>query len=254
VLSAVADFDPDFGTGTYEVGISLCDNAGPDFDGDGAADACDQDDDDDGFVDADDLDPFDASVCIDVDFDGCNDCASGSFDFFDDGPDQDGDGICDPGDDDDDNDGCEDDIDPAPLTPSVDDDFDFLGADCDNCLDVPNPVQEDADEDGQGDACTACSRIAWSEPPLEPPDQNPADGQLQVGNADRPGKTKLQAKGAFRPATATALDPATTGVQLRFADALGVVHEATRSPTRTRPARSRPAAPRAPRAASAASS
>ena len=225
VLSAVADFDPSVGAGDYQLKLSLCNNVGPDFDGDGTVDACDQDDDDDTFVDDEDLDPLDPAICIDVDADECNDCANGAYDPFDDGTDTDGDATCDVGDDDDDNDGCSDADDPAPLAASVDADFDFLGLDCDNCAEVPNPQQEDADDDGAGDACSACSRIDWQAPPSTPPDQNPAAARIQISSADRPGRAKLRASGEFTPAGAPELHPDVTGVQLRLADGNGVVTE-----------------------------
>ena len=222
-LSVAADFDPTVGVGGYELELSTCDNVGPDFDGDGVADACDQDDDDDGFVDVDDLDDFDVDVCIDADADGCNDCSSGTFDFLNDGPDVDGDSACDVGDDDDDNDGCSDDIDPAPLAPSEDDDLDFLGLDCDNCAEVPNPAQEDADEDGDGDACSACTRLDWAEPPASPPDQNPAGAAIQLSVKGL--AASLRASGAFNPAGSPALDPSASGVHLRLADGSGALLE-----------------------------
>jgi hypothetical protein len=220
-LSLAADFDPTAGAGEYTLELSLCNNVGPDFDADGVADACDPDDDDDGFGDAEDLDDFDADVCVDYDADGCNDCASGEYDYLDDGPDFDGDAACDIGDDDDDNDGCDDDGDPAPLTASVDDDLDFLGLDCDNCADVPNPAQEDADDDGAGDACSVCARVEWEEPPAVPPDQNPGEAAIQLGVKGT--AASLKASGAFNPAGAAALDPSASGVQVRLADAGGAL-------------------------------
>jgi hypothetical protein len=223
VLSVASDFDPFVGTGSYQLSLSLCDNTiGDDSDGDGAHDLCDQDDDDDGFVDAEDADPLDPVVCTDIDGDGCNDCSSGSFDFRNDGIDSDLDVACDLGDDDDDNDGCADDVDLAfPTTPSLDDDLDFLGLDCDNCPDVPNPVQEDADADGAGDACSACARVDWQEPPSLPPDQNPAEASLQLSVKN--GLGALRASGVFNPAGAGPLDPSASGVQVRLADANGAL-------------------------------
>jgi hypothetical protein len=70
---------------------------GVDTDGDGACDLGDVDDDDDGVVDVDDPAPFDASQCGDTDLDTCDDCTQGSFEPLFDGPDADGDGICDAG-------------------------------------------------------------------------------------------------------------------------------------------------------------
>ncbi len=220
-LSVAADFDPTVGTGGYSLELSLCNNVGPDFDGDGVADACDQDDDDDSFVDVDDLDDFDVGICIDADADGCNDCEGGEFDPLSDGPDADGDSACDVGDDDDDNDGCADDLDPAPNSPSPDDDLDFLGLDCDNCAEVPNPAQEDADDDGDGDACSVCARVDWQEPPATPPDQNPVGAALQL--SVKGGFGSLRASGAFNPAGGAALDPSASGVQVRLADANGAL-------------------------------
>ena len=65
-----------------------------DYDSDGICDDVDADDDNDGVLDVDDADPFDKMVCSDTDGDGCDDCSSGIYDPSNDGPDDDGDGIC----------------------------------------------------------------------------------------------------------------------------------------------------------------
>lgn len=153
IFSLVADVDPTIGAGDFRLDLSLCPNTGPDSDGDGLADECDDDDDDDTFVDSNDSAPLDPLLCQDIEGDGCDDCVSGSFAPFDDGPNADGDHLCDAGDPDDDNDGCEDGVDPYPFSPSVDDDVDFVGSDCDNCPETFNPGQVDFDQDGLGDAC-----------------------------------------------------------------------------------------------------
>jgi hypothetical protein len=65
-----------------------------DNDLDGICDDADDDDDNDGVTDENDADPFDNTVCSDTDQDGCDDCSSGIYDLSNDGPDDDGDGIC----------------------------------------------------------------------------------------------------------------------------------------------------------------
>ena len=97
-------------------------NDGTDTDSDGICDASDTDDDNDGVEDINDLDPLNPFVCGDFDGDLCEDCISGTFDVLADGPGADGDGFCDTG---------------------------------DNCPQVPNPDQADADFNGVGDACEA---------------------------------------------------------------------------------------------------
>jgi len=65
-----------------------------DYDLDGVCDDVDEDDDNDNVPDVDDINPFDNTVCSDTDGDGCDDCSSGVFNTSNDGPDDDGDGIC----------------------------------------------------------------------------------------------------------------------------------------------------------------
>jgi hypothetical protein len=106
-------------------------NDGADFEGDGLCDAGDPDQDNDGVENASDSDPFNGTVCRDVDADTCDDCTSGGDDPADDGPDFDLDGACDAGDPDDDNDTVADDDDVDPLDPQACQDLD---ADtCDDC-------------------------------------------------------------------------------------------------------------------------
>lgn len=111
-----------------------------DFDGDGAGDACETDDDNDGVPDFEsgvvpwDFFPHDPNICADDDRDGCDDCAIGADgvgplpdkDPRADGPDADGDGLCDSG---------------------------------DLCPDAPDPDQQDGDRDGLGDACDPCPDV-----------------------------------------------------------------------------------------------
>lgn len=65
-----------------------------DFDDDGICNDLDEDDDNDNVTDDADQDPLDNTICSDNDGDGCDDCSSGIFNVSNDGPDDDGDGIC----------------------------------------------------------------------------------------------------------------------------------------------------------------
>jgi len=126
---------------------------GPDFDGDGACDLSDADDDNDGVDDAADLDPFDPFVCRDVDADTCDDCTSGSDDPANDGPDFDGDILCDVFDPDDDNDGVDDAADSNPLDPGICRDLDEDL--CDDCTSgSDDPANDGSDFDGDGSCDT----------------------------------------------------------------------------------------------------
>ena len=95
-----------FGFDTGAAGGCIDSPAAPDNDGDGVGNHCDEDDDNDGVLDKTDLDPLDPDVCEDVDGDSCDDCSVGTDDFgpladndpANDGPDADGDGLCDAGD------------------------------------------------------------------------------------------------------------------------------------------------------------
>ena len=91
-----------------------------DADEDGVGDVCEGDRDSDGVLDDEDVFPDDPNESADADEDGVGDNA----DAFDDDP-----------------------------TEWSDTDEDSIGDNSDNCVDVANDAQEDADEDGEGDAC-----------------------------------------------------------------------------------------------------
>jgi uncharacterized protein (TIGR03382 family) len=121
------------------------------FDGDTMGDACDPDDDNDGALDAADSNDADPNVCSDTDSDTCDDCTGGMFDPATDGPDADGDGLCDPGDPgenpDSDGDGISD-VDEGNGDTDGDGIPDRLDTDSDN------DTISDADEAGDGDLST----------------------------------------------------------------------------------------------------
>lgn len=110
-----------------------------DTDSDGTPDNTDVDDDNDGVFDTLDPWPLNPFLCGDSDGDGCDDCSIGTDGFgplsdktpFNDGPDNDGDGLCDSGDPDDDNDGMPDTYELAyglaPLTNDANGDLDSDG-------------------------------------------------------------------------------------------------------------------------------
>jgi hypothetical protein len=157
---------------------------GNDFDRDGLCNAGDPDIDDDGLPNEEDRHDFDATICGDADQDACDDCRSGQVDPANDGPDFDGDGLCDAGDPDDDNDGL----------PDAEDPDDRNGQDCgdadlDTCNDCargPRNVANDGDDfDGDGlcDAGDADDDDDGLRDALDPDDQNPAD----CGDSDADG-------------------------------------------------------------------
>lgn len=125
-------------------------NDGLDTDGDGICDAGDTDMDNDGEINENDRSPLDSSSCHDLDGDGCDECGSGRLvDVSEDGPDFDGDGLCDGGDDDLDGDGVVNGEDRAPLDPMFCSDEDEDG--CDDCRSLRFDLANDgADYDGDG--------------------------------------------------------------------------------------------------------
>lgn len=129
-----------------------------DFDGDGIPDNVDEDDDNDFVDDIYDADPRNPYVCADDDVDGCEDCTQGYYDPYDDGPDQDFDGVCDSGDFDRDGDGINNSFDNNPDNP-------FICADTDN------------------DTCDDCSLIGYYDPSFDGPD-NDLDGMCDSGDTD----------------------------------------------------------------------
>ena len=168
-----------------------------DTDLDGIGDAVDPDDDNDSVLDVDDPFPQISDRCGDVDGDGCDDCSSGTFDPFNDGPDADADGICDFADLDNDNDGFEDSIELAcgsdPLVAaSVPSDFDGDGLcdeiddddDNDGVLDLEDlaPLDGFRCRDLDGDGCDDCG-TGFDAPESDGPDAD-GDGLCDSGDLD----------------------------------------------------------------------
>ncbi len=126
-------------------------------DGDDLGDNADPDDDNDGTDDDQDAFPFDDTEQFDSDFDGVGD-NSDAFPFDDtEQYNNDGDDLGDNADPDDDNDGVLDEDDLDPFDPNIgavkDLDGDGVADKDDNCIAIVNELQEDADQNGLGDAC-----------------------------------------------------------------------------------------------------
>ncbi len=134
----------DCSSGSYNVS-----DDGWDYDGDGACDAGDDDDDNDGALDENDSHDNDEYQCSFDDADNCDDCSSGTYNTSDDGPDNEGDGLCDDGDPDDDNDGCDDGVDDNQMT--WDDDYDGDGDDGDDDGGYDDGGGDDEYDDDDGD-------------------------------------------------------------------------------------------------------
>jgi hypothetical protein len=99
------DSDSDLCDDCAQLGMPTPNMDGMDLDGDGLCDIGDLDIDQDMVLNVEDLDFLNRGVCADRDADGCDDCASQSFNPNADGEDLDMDGLCNIGDPDDDNDG-----------------------------------------------------------------------------------------------------------------------------------------------------
>lgn len=127
---------------------------GPDLDADGLCDSGDPDADGDDVANADDAWPLSGERCADRDADGCDDCSTGRNRKWNDGPDNDLDGLCDDGDDDDDNDGVNDLVDTDPNDPLRCGDVDSDR--CDDCeltgddRSSGDPAHDGVDSDGDG--------------------------------------------------------------------------------------------------------
>ena len=107
-------------TATATFTVTVADN---DYDGDSIGDCDDPDVDGDGASNINDSDDFNEFICSDDDGDGCDDCSSGAYNIATDGPDSDGDGICDDGD------NCSD-----PLANNY---LDPANGECENCPNAP---------------------------------------------------------------------------------------------------------------------
>ena len=151
-LCGDTDFDTcdDCSSGTFNPSED-----GQDYDGDGICDDGDNDNDNDGADASIDTNDSNPNICIDSDYDECDDCSSGTFDPMNDGDDLDGDGLCDSSDDDRDGDGYLNEVDVDPDDHTVCADIDEDG--CDDCTNIdfvyffyPDTLNDGFDFDGDG--------------------------------------------------------------------------------------------------------
>ncbi len=133
-----------------------------------------------------------------------------------------------------DSDGIRDDSDNCPNIANFDQsdlDGDSVGDVCDNCPQVANSIQTDNDADGIGDLCDACTTTAWTNPPTNPPDQNPIKSQVRVTHLSRgPGEQRILAKGFTNPATFPSSGLEAIGLHLAIEDSDGLLYEANVPP------------------------
>ena len=95
---------------------------------------------------------------------------------------------------------------------------------------VPEPLliaNNDHDQDGIDDLSDPCVTLEWSNPPLNPADQNPVKAKLSLRYLDGPaGIQRLEAKGRFNPAPSSlTADPSSNGVHVQLRDSGGLLYD-----------------------------